>query len=808
MERFWRETGHAVRALMRSPRLTLTAILTLAIGIGPTTVLLSAMGGVLLRPLPFRSPEEVVWIWERTPQGRQSTTSIANFLDWRAQSTSFAEMAAYDFLGFDLGGVEQPESVVGAAVSADLFPLLGEQPILGRGFTTEEEQPGRGRVAVLSYRLWQRLFAGDPGALGRKIILDDVPYKVVGVLPKDFWLFLNVLDVFVPLGRDADAFADRSARGFDVIARPRPGVSLAQAQAEMESIARHLSATYPATNDGWGIRVQPVQANYLAYFRPALRVLLIAVGMVLLIACGNVAHLMLARGIGQQREMAVRAALGAGRVALMRQPLVESLLLALVGGAVGVLIAAWSRSALVAVLPGELQQRLPGGVEAIGVDARLMLFIGVLVTAAAVLAGLFPAWQASRSDPAAALKQGGAAVCGRRSRLRNSLVIWQVALACVALVVSVLLLKSLFEMRTAGLGFRPAGVLRVGLSLSRLRYPSASHRTAHYALAQERVSALPGVEAAALTNSLLPPPRALGTPFLIEGRAQTSAADSPTANLRLVSPNYFQLMGIPLLAGRQFSAADAQGAPEVAILSRIVAERYWPRGEAVGQRIRLGTVHDESPWLTVVGVAEDVKHPIDTQAALVIYRPMAQAPTSFASLLVRSAAQPPGFLRSVERALWSLDPQMVLWGVATMEEVLSEELSHTRFATLLAALFAAIGMALAILGVYSANSHAVEQRTREIGIRMALGAQPGGVFRLVMRQAMSVVGLGILAGLIAAGVVVRVPQLASQLHQVSAFDSATFLAVALLMAGAALCGCLLPARRATRVDPMVALRYE
>ena len=806
MHKLAQDIRHAIRSLGRSPTLTLAAVLTFALGVGPATVLLSAMGGVLLRPLPFNAPEELVWIWERTPQGRSSTTSAANFQDWRRESTLFSQMAAYDFLGFELGGVDRPSSVVGAAVSADLFPLLGVQPAVGRGLLHEEEQPGHDHVVVLSHRMWQRHFDGDPRILGRELILNDVPHTVVGVLPEGFWFFLDSLDVFVPLGWESTQLADRGSRGYDVIARPRPGVSLHQAQSEMDRIAGQLAGAHPATNAGWSVRLQQLQPHYLEYYRPALRLLLIAVAVVLLIACGNVAQLLLARGIRQRHEIAIRAALGAGRAALVRPALVEGVLLGLSGGAAGVLAAMWTRGALVAILPAELQLRLPGGVAGVGVDARLMIAVAAVMILCGVLAGVFPAWQASRSNPAEALKQAGAAgVRGRRAR--NSLVAWQVGLATASLVVSLLLLQSLLARQHADLGLQHSGVLHVGVSLSRVRYPAEAHRNALYSAALERVGALPGVDAA-LTSSLLPPPNALGTPFQIEGRPEVEPGELPTANLRGVSANYFDLAGIPLVEGRALTPSDGAAAPHVAVLSRTVAQRHWPRGGAVGRRIRLGTVHNDGPWLTIVGIAGDVRHPLDANPALLIYRPLAQAPTPFASLLVRGSAGPDAARPLVEQTLWSLDRNLVLWGVRPLEEMIGEALQHSRFTTILAALFAALGLALAMLGVYSASSHAVAQRTREVGIRMALGARPGDVLALIVRREMVPVAAGLLCGLAAAGALVRLPGVAAMLHDVSPYNATAYAAVGLLVSLASLAGFLQPARRATRVDPIQALRHQ
>ncbi len=798
---------YAARTLLKSRGFAIIAILTLALGIGPLAALFSAMGGVLLRPLPFERPEELVWIWEQTPQGRQSTTSAANFLEWRRSSNAFSEMAAYDFLGFDLGGPDRPENIVGAAVSANLFSVLGVQASLGRTFAAEKEQPGR-RVVVISDRLWQRRFGSDPKIAGREIILNDRTYTVIGVLPKNFWFFLSQLDVFVPLGWEPAVLADRDSRGYDVIARPRQGLTLEQAQGEMSAIAREIAASHPATHGGWSALVQPVQAHYLSYFRPAMRVLLAAVGVVLLITCANLANLLLARGVGRQRELAIRAALGARAGQLMRHVLAESVMLSVLGGGLGIALAWWSRGLLVAILPGELQSRLPGGVAAIGVDATLLVFVTGVAIATGVVAGGLPALQAAYTDAAEALKRGGTVLGGRPRRLRNALVAWQVGLATLALVASLLLAKSLLRASDADLGFRPAGVLRAGVFLTRQRYPTESHRAARYGEMLQRVSGLPGVEAAALTNELLVRPNALGGPFVIQGRPDASPADSPTANLRLISPAYFQAMEISLLEGRAFTEADSAGAPGVVILSRTVAAQHWPAGQALGQRIRIGPPQGEGPWLTVVGIAADVRHPLGRGESRIIYQPLAQAPTPFAFLLVRTSGEPQGAQPSVEQAVRWLDPQLILRGAAPMEDLIAEELSHKRFTTILVILFGVLSLGLAVLGVYGSSSYAVGQRMQEMGLRVALVASPRDVLRLVLRQGMTTVCWGLAIGLVGVAALARLPLLTSQLQGVEAFDPAVYFASALVLSAATLAGCFWPARRATRVDPMVALRYE
>lgn len=803
-----RDVRFAWRHLASRPGLSVAAVLTLALGIGPTAVLFSAMGGVLVRPLPFERPEELVWIWEITPQGRRSTTSAATFLDWRRESRSFSHMAAYDFLGFQLGGVERPETVAGAAASANLFEVLGVQPALGRSFRPEEEQPGHGGVVVLSHRMWQRQFNGRPEALGQKLILNDQPYTVIGVLPQNFWLFLDNLDLFVPFSWNQEILADRANRGYDVIARPRRGVPLSQAQQEMDRVAAQLAAAHPTVSEGWRAALQPVQAHYLDYYRPAMRVMLLAVGVILLITCSNVANLLLAHGLGRRREFAIRVALGARGTALTRMVILESLLLTLAGTALAVLLTSWARGALIAILPGELQRRLPGGIAAIGVDGWLIAVLAVVALGCGLLTGWLPAWQASRSDPNEALKQGGGAAGGQRRGMRNALVACQVGFATVALVAGAILAKGYSQAARADLGLRAQGTLHVGLSLRSQRFSGDAWRAAAYQQFLQSAAAVPGVQSAALASGLLPPPNALGGPFRIAGRPVAAPGESPTANVRLVSPAYFAQMGIALREGRPFDEGDGFGAPAVAVLSRRIAQEYWPMGDAVGQRIRLGAREGQGDWLTIVGVADDVRHPLDPRAARILYRPIAQAPAPFASLLVQSEGDPRALRGPVEKAIGALDPDTATWGIAPLEEVLAEQLAHVRFTTTLVTLFAALAVVLAVLGVLGCTAYAVSRQAREFGVRMALGAQPRDIQWLVIRQGLQPVLWGGVGGLAAAVVVARLPLLTSQIHTVSANEVTVYAACALLLAAAAFAGCLWPARRAARMDPMVALRYE
>ena len=783
------------------------AVLAIALGIGATTAIFSVVNALLLRPLPYRDPGQLVWAWERTPQGRRAGVSPANFMDWRAQSRAFGQMAAYDFVGFNLTGGPEPEQIVGAWVSADFFSLLGVEAALGRGFRPEEDRPRGERVVVIGHGLWQRRFGSDPGIVGRKIQLNGESFTVVGVLPRDFWFMLGTVELWAPLVLNAGQLGDREARSFDVIARPRAGVSRAQAAAEMETIAARLAAAHPRTNGGWGVMLESIEENFLSYFRPTLFLLLGAAGVVLLISCANVANLLLARATARGREIAIRAALGATRWRIVRQLLAESLLLALAGGACGALLAWWGVDLVVALIPGEIQRRIPGGVGAVGFDARTLGFAALVSLFTGLLFGLAPALHASRPDLTRALKVGGAAGEGRgRRRARDLLVVAEIALALVLLAGAGLLIRSLVRVQRAELGFDPRHVLRMGLPMTGAGDSAGGEQAARYRRILERVAALPGVQSAALANNLLAGPRDPGLPLTIEGRAAAAPGETPLAINRVVSPNYFETLGVPLRAGRDFNEWDRPGAPAVAIISRSLAERHWPGADPLGRRLRLGGSQSDSPWLTVVGVVGDVRHPLSAAPQPTVYRAQGQTPRAWMYLIARAAPDPAALFAAARGAVREAEAGQAISGLGTMEEWLGESVAEPRFVMTLLGLFAAVAVALAAVGVYGLMSYAVGRRTREIGVRVALGAQAGDVVRLVVREGMWLALAGIALGLIVAAAASRL--LAPFLFGLDPADPPTLVSISLLLAGVALLACYLPARRAARVDPLVALRHE
>jgi predicted permease len=796
------------RMLARNPGFSAVAVLTLALGIGANTAIFSVVNAILVRPLPYRNPEQLVWVWEKSPQGRQAGVAPATFLDWREQSRLFEQLAAYDFEGFSLTGVAEPESVVGAWASANFFLLLGVEAALGRTFSPSEDRPGGERVVVLSHSLWQRRFGADPEIIGRRLTLNGESFTVVGVLPRQFWFMLGTVELWVPLVLNTPQLHDRAARSFDVIARPKPGVTLEQAQAEMETIARRIAQAYPQTNDGWGVTINSVEENFLRFFRPALFLLLGAVSLVLLIACANVANLLLARAVARQKEIAIRAALGASRLRLIRQLLTESVMLSGLGGAAGLLLAHWSLRLVIAFMPGELDRRTPGGLEMIGFDARVLGFTLGVSLLTGLIFGLAPAFQSSRPDLNETLKEGGGTSSGgfRPQRLRHLLVIAEIALALVLLIGAGLMLKSFARMQQADLGFQPERLLRMGLPLNRFRPDQQPQKAAFLDEVLRRIAALPGAQAAAVANDLIPPPWATGSPFTIEGRPAASPSEAPLAVNRAVSPGYFRALEIPLRAGRDFTERDTAEAPGLVIISQNLAERFWPGEDPLGKRLRLGGPQADGPWLTIAGVAGDVRHPLSPAPKPVIYRPLLQTSPAWVQVFARTAPDPASLIAAARKEIWAASSDQPISGVGTMEQMLAEYVAEPRFIMTLLSLFAGLALALAAVGIYGVMSYAVSQRTRELGIRLALGAQAGDIFRLVVGQGLALALIGVGIGLAAAFALTRL--LTGFLVDVRATDPATFAVIALLLTVVAGLACYLPARRATKVDPMTALRSE
>ena len=801
------DVRHGARSLLQRPGFTLVAVLTLALGIGASTAIFTVVDAVLLRPLPYDDPERLVILWlDNRVQGvDDDVTSYPNYEDWRDEGKSFASMAAYvqpqlNLTGGGSGEGREPERVRGARVTASFFPTLGVDPAFGRAFRVEEEQRGQNQVAILGHDLWQRRFGGDQGVLGRTIELDGSAVTVVGVMRAGF-AYPNGAEVWTPLAPDDMLRTARGLLWLRVIGRLAPGAALERASAEMATVAARLESQYPETNTGHGVRLQPLNDAVVGgQVRRSLVVLLAAVGCLLLIACVNVANLLLARATVRAREVAVRTALGAGRGRLIRQLLVESLLLGLLGGAAGALLAVWGVRALIALGPADFPRRAE-----IAVDGTALAFAFALALATGLLFGLVPALHASRPDFGTLLKDGEKGSAGRGGPARSLLVVAEVAIAVVLLVGAGLLAESFRRLRTADTGLRTQGALAVRLDLPRGLYSDPTAIAAFSRALLERVRALPGVESVQTVNALFPGEGFQSSDFTIEGRPPAAAGQRVEVTMSTASPGFFRGLGIPLRAGRELTAADGPDAPPVVVISEEVARRWWPGESPLGRRIRFGgSDAGEVPWMEIVGVVGDVQVPGVEVQRPATYQSSLQNPSRSFLLVVRTAGDPLALARPVREAVWAVDPRQAVSQIDTLDNLLAVQVAKQRWSALLLGLFAGVALVLALVGIYGVLSYSVQQSTREIGIRMALGARRETVVRMVVARAARLALAGVAVGLALAWFATRA--LASLLHEVSATDPATFAAMAVLLLGAALLAGYLPARRATAVDPVTALR--
>ena len=793
----------AGRMLWKNKSVTFIAIIALALGIGANTAIFSVVNAVLLKPLPYRDADRLVWIWGNVRGGStRASVSPPDFFDYRAQNNSFEHLAASTSVSvpFNLTGAGEPERLNGSAVTTNYFQALGVEPALGRTFLAEEEQEGRNQVVVLSHGLWQRRFGSDTSLVGKTIILDGRSVTVVGVMPAGVQ-FPQTAELWVPLFNSTHPeMQARAAHFLRPIGRLKPGVTLEQAQAEMDGIARRLEEQYPESNARWSLRLVPLQEQIAGNVRPTLLILLGAVGFVLLIACANVANLLLARAAARQKEIAIRTALGASRARIVRQLLTESLLLAVVGGLVGVVLALWSVDLLVSLSAG----RVPRAGE-IGIDAVVLGFtLGVSLLTGLVF-GLVPALQASKPDFNESLKEGGKSATEglRRNRIRSALVVAEVALALVLLVGAGLLVKSFIGLQRVSPGFDAENVLTMRIDLSRAKYATPEAAGNFYTQLQERVSALPGVEAVGMISELPLSGQPNDTYFTVEGRPAQEAGQRVTADYRRINHDYFRAMTIPLLRGRYFSEQDFRQSAQVAIISETMAERFFPNEDPLGKRLLI-SAPEPTPY-EIVGIVGDVRHrALDVEVYQMMYVPTARRLST--NLVVRTATDPSTIASAVRNEVWAIDRDQPVSAVRTMGEVLSQSVAQQRFTTSLLGIFAAVAMILAAVGIYGVMAYSVTQRTREIGVRLALGAQTRDVFRLVVGQGMLLTIIGVAVGLVAAIFLTRLME--SLLFGVSATDPTIFVAISFLLIAVALLACYVPARRATRVDPMEALRYE
>jgi putative ABC transport system permease protein len=801
---------HAFRVLVTTPAFTALIVVVLGLGIGANTAIFSIVYGVLLKPLPFSDPSRLVVVQgvHRGDEGNGDNAAYPDFADWKLQATTIDPIAGYATGAATMTGAGEATSIDAAFVTPELLPLLGVHPSAGRTFRPEDGIKRAAPVALISENLWRRRFDADPFAVGRSVTLDGTSFTIVGVMPAQFEFPYQAdrIELWLPMSSlpfTANFMEQRGASFMNVVGRLRPGATVEQANAELAAIAKRLAETYPQTNASRGARVRPLQDDLVANYRRGLMMLLYAVAAVLLIACANVANLLLARGAARQKEIAIRAALGAGRGRIVRQLLIESLVLSLAAGLAGVLFAMWGVAGLVAASPIEIPR-----LHAVDIDGTVLGFTMLVSGLTGVLFGVAPAFHLAGANAGETLKDAGRGSSGARSaRTRHGLVVAEVALSLVLLTAAGLLVRSFMQLQRVDPGFVPQRAVAMSLLLPGARYPTPDSQVAFYhRLVRTAASggALPGAESIGIATTLPMSGSDLGLGFTIEGRPAPNPGDRPSAGAFAVSPDYFRTMGIPIRRGRGFTARDDEKAPKVMIVSETLARRHFPGEDPVGKRITIGY---RSTSCEIVGVVADVKTAdLSEEGGPQIYTPFPQTPWPFMAIAVRTASDPLALAGPLRRMLMSLDPDQPGSEVTTIEQYLSRAVATPRFNALLIASFAGLALFLAACGLYGVMSYSVAQRRREIGIRMALGAQPGDVRGMVVSQAlaMGLAGLGI--GLVAAFLASRL--LDNLLFEVNPADPATFAVVSVMLLAVVLAAAYLPARRATRVDPILALRAE
>jgi predicted permease len=817
LDHFRQDVRYGARTLRKSPGFAVIAILTLAIGIGANTALFSVVNGVLLNPLPYPEPDRLVALYARAKEFEKFSISYPNFLDWSRENHSFSSLAAFRGETFTMTGVGEPERLDANMVSPTFFPLLGVNPVLGRNFEEKENQLGAARIALISEGLWRRKFGGAADIVGKSIRLDNHLYSITGVIPATFHFqndnFHSKADVYVLLGQwDNPLFRDRhTGMGMDAVGRLKPGVTLAQANSDMSGVANHLAEVYPEVDQGQGVTLLPLKQNLVGDIQPFLLMLLAAVGFVLLIACANIANLLLARSTGKKREFAIRNALGAGNGRIVLQLLTECVLLALLGGAFGTLLAAWGTKAALKVLP----EALPRANE-IQLDARVLLFTLGASVFAGLLFGLVPAFKSARSDIQGTLREGGRGHSGARHRTQSAFVGVEVALAVVLLVAAGLMIRSSIKIWGVDPGFDPNNVVffSFGTAQSLGATPDAirqSYRQIHGAIA-----AVPGVESVSLSGASTPMETDSELPFWLEGESKpTSQADMKTSLFFAVQPDYLKVMKVPLKRGRFLTPSDSAGAPVVTVIDERFAKQFFGDRDPIGKHVHLAIVNQSAEIVGIVGhenqwgLDSDAANSIQAQCFLSLEQMPDSLISAFdrgASGVARTSYAQTDIAASLGRAMQTVNSDSVVYDVESMNGIISDSLATKRFAMALLGVFAVLAIVLSSIGIYGVISYIVGQRTHEIGIRMALGAERSTVVTMVLRQAGQMAVFGLVAGLLAAAVLGRL--MASMLFGVSFYDAFTFSAVAVILLAVALAACWIPARRASRVDPIIALRYE
>jgi len=816
METLFQDLRYGGRMALKSPAFTVVVLITLALGIGANTAMFSIVNGVLLNPLPFPQADQLVALGENKANFENGSISFANFRDWRKDNRSFSSMAVSRVFSFNLIGAGEPEQVDGDLVSSDFFSILGVKPLKGRLFMEGEDEVGAGPLALIGEDLWRRKFSSSPDIVGKSITLGPKGYTVVGIIPASFHLSLPSFrdgELFVPVGQwNNPILLNRGAGlGFHGIARLKPGVTVAQARADMDVVSQNLAAAFPDTDKGISANLKPLKQQMVGYVRPLLLVLLAAVGFVLLIACLNVANLMLARSTVRAREFAIRAALGATQARVVRQLLAESVLLGLIGGAIGLLLASLGTRAALATLPSTLPRA-----EQIGLDAHVLIFTAGTAILAGILFGLTPALKMSRTAENESLKEGGRSSSGTRHRAQGVFVVAEMAMALVLLVGAGLMVRSLVRLWQVDPGFDPHHVMSFGLTPPpSVLTAGAEGIRAHFRELNRRLGAIPGVEAVAQTSGAMPLDSDDEQLFWLEGQAKPAHDDDMNwAIAYIVDPDYLKIMKTPLMAGRFFNSQNDEHSPTVVVVDEVFAKKFFPGQDAVGKRIHLKS---GDQLAEIIGVVAHVKQwgldSDDTQQLRAeLYIPEVQMPDDYTKsvsstvFVVRVAGDPAASFASVRHVAQEMSDQQVIYGEQTMEQVVSRSIASHRFLMILLAAFAALAVILASVGIYGVVSYVVGQRTHEIGVRMALGAQRTDVLRLILGGGARLVLTGIVIGVLGAIALTRV--MAAQLFMVSASDPVTFVAVSLLLVFVALMACYVPARRAANVDPTVALRYE
>lgn len=805
METFWQDLRYAARSLRKRAGFSAVVIITLAIGIGANTAIFSAVNSILLRPLAFGDPDRIVMVWMDNQRMKiaEDIHSYPNYVDYRDQNRTFEHLATYVGASLNLTGSGDPERVLGAAATANLIDVLRVDPYRGRFFGPEEEEEGKNRVVVISYALWQRRFGGSDDIIGQDINIGDIPRTVIGVMPPGFRYPHREADFLVPLVVNPQQRTLRGSFGYYVVGRLAPEASLAQAREDMGAIANALQSQYPNILDGYGVNVVPLQEQVVGTIKQPLLILLAAVFAVLLIACANVANLMLARGATRQREVALRSALGAGRFRIIRQLLTESIFLSVCGGVLGFVLAYLGLRALIAMAPRDIPR-----LDEIAIDWRVLLFtLGVSVLTG-IIFGLAPALQSSKTDLTEALKDGGrtaSAVHGRK--LRSFLVVTEIGLSLILLISSGLLIKSFIKLQNLDLGFKGENIVTMNLQLSRSRYQGRQSQDFYKRLI-ERLEGVPGVEAAGATTAVFISTLANSSNFSIEGRSPTPANEQVEAPIDFVTPGYFRTMGIPLLKGRELTESDANVDQPVALINNTFAQQFWTGEDPIDKRFKFGQANDDGPWIRIVGIVDDMRRTGHEAAVRCeVFLPYTQRGfIGFMTVAVRTNSNPSAFIPVLRSAVAEIDSSLAISQVRTMDETLREMTAQRRLNTTLLGVLAVVALVLSFVGIYGVMSYSVAQQTHEIGVRVALGAQKRDVFSMVLKHGFVLAALGIVAGLIGGYFATRF--LEEMLFQVGTRDPMIFVFVPIAMVIVATAACLVPARRATSVDPMIALRYE